>query len=108
MRNRNIQILFRLTENEAQHLSNLVKKSGQSREAFLRAMIMGYSLCEKPGPEFYKAMRELSAIGNSINQLAAKANALNFVDTPMLELEAKKWHVFQTEIRRQYLLPRRS
>ena len=34
------------------------------------------ALCEKPDPEFYKIMRELSAIGNRINQLAAKANAL--------------------------------
>ena len=39
-------------------------------------MVMGYRLCEKPDPEFYKIMRELSAIGNRINQLAAKANAL--------------------------------
>ena len=30
-------------------------------------------------------MRELSAIGNRINQLAAKANALNFVDAPYAE-----------------------
>ncbi len=38
-------------------------------------MVKGYRLCEKPDPEFYKMMRELSAIGNRINQLAVKANA---------------------------------
>jgi hypothetical protein len=38
-------------------------------------MVKGYKLCEKPDPEFYKMMRELSAIGNRINQLAVKANA---------------------------------
>ena len=64
MRKRNVQILFRLTEEEAEHLNELVRKSGRSKEAFLREMVRGYQLCEKPDPEFYKMMRELSAIGN--------------------------------------------
>ena len=109
MRKRNVQILFRLTEEEAEHLNELVRKSGRSKEAFLREMVMvkGYQLCEKPDPEFYRIMRELSAIGNRINQLAAKANALNFIDTPMLREEARKWHDFQLDVRKKYLLPRK-
>lgn len=50
----------------------------------------------------------LSAIGNRINQLAAKANALDFIDTPMLREEAKKWHDFQLDVRKKYLLPKRA
>ena len=67
MRNRKVQILFRLTDDEAEQLHELVRKSGRSREAFLREMVKGYRLCEKPDPEFYRIMRELSAIGNRIN-----------------------------------------
>lgn len=100
MRKRNVQILFRLTEEEAEQLYSLVQKSGCSKEAFLRGMVKGYRLCEKPDPEFYKIMRELSAIGNRINQLAAKANALNFVDAPMLKEEARRWHEFQIAVRK--------
>lgn len=107
MRKRNVQILFRLTEEEAQQLYHLVRKSGRSKEAFLREMIKGYRLCEKPDPEFYKMMRELSAIGNRINQLAVKANALNFVDTPMLCEEARKRHEFQIDIRKNICFPQR-
>ena len=107
MRKRSVQILFRLDEDEAEYLNTLVKRSGRSKEAFLREMVKGYQLCEKPDSEFYKMMRELSAIGNRINQLAVKANALNFVDTPMLKEEARKWHEFQIDIRKQYLLPKR-
>lgn len=77
MRNRNVQILFRLNDEEAEQLQILVERSGRTREAFLREMVKGYRLCEKPDPEFYKMMRELSAIGNRVNQLAAKANALD-------------------------------
>ena len=32
MRKRNVQILFRLTEEEAEHLNELVRKSGRSKE----------------------------------------------------------------------------
>lgn len=108
MRKRNVQILFRMTEEEAYELNELVRKSGRSKEAFLSAMVKGYRLCEKPAPEFYQIMRELSAIGNRINQLAAKANALNFVDAPMLSEEAAKWRQFQIEVRKKYLLPQRE
>ena len=108
MRKRNVQILFRLTEEEADYLCSLAERSGHSRQALLQSMVMGYRLCEKPDPEFYKIMRELSAIGNRINQLAAKANALGFVDTPMLNEEARKWHEFQIDIRKKYLLPKRT
>ena len=108
MRKRNVQILFRLNDEEAAYLYGLVEKSGRSKEALLRSMLMGYRLCEKPDPEFYQIMRELSAIGNRINQLAAKANALDFIDTPMLRDEARKWHDFQLDVRKKYLLPKRA
>ena len=49
-----------------------------------------------------------SAIGNRINQLAAKANALNFVDTPMLYDEAKRWRDFRLDVSRSYLVPRKT
>ena len=107
MRKRSVQILFRLNEEEAEYLYELVRKSCRSKEAFLREMVKGYQLCEKPDPEFYRIMRELSAIGNRINQLAAKANALNFIATPMLREEARKWHDFQLDVRKKYLLPRK-
>ena len=108
MRKRNVQVLFRLNDEEAAYLYGLVEKSGRSKEALLRSMLMGYRLCEKPDPEFYQIMRELSAIGNRINQLAVKANALDFVDTPMLRDEARKWHDFQLDVRKKYLLPKRA
>ena len=106
MRKRSVQILFRLNEEEAEYLYELVRKSGRSKEAFLREMVKRYQLCEKPDPEFYRIMRELSAIGNRINQLAVKANALGFVDTPMLREETEKWRQFQIDVRKKYLLPK--
>ena len=38
MRKRNVQILFRLNEEEADYLYDLVKRSGRSKEELLRSM----------------------------------------------------------------------
>ena len=53
-------------------------------------------------------MRELSSISNNINQLATKANTLNFIDAPMLEKEVLRWHKFQSDVERTFLQPDRS
>ena len=108
MRKRNIQVLFRVDKDEMQDLKKKVKKSGLSQETFIRQVVAGNILREKPDKEFYDAMRELSAIGNRINQLAAKANALNFIDAPMVYDEAKKWAKFQTQIQQHFLLPEKK
>ena len=59
----------------------------------IRILLHGYEPKEKPDTRFYEAMRQLSAIGNNINQLAVKANTLGFIDTPMLKAEALRWHL---------------
>lgn len=46
---------------------------------------------KKYSEKFYDVMRQLSAIGNNINQLSVKANALGFIDSQMLKNEAPCW-----------------
>ncbi|EFZ34441.1 MobC family plasmid mobilization relaxosome protein [Ligilactobacillus ruminis] len=53
-------------------------------------------------------MRELSAIGNNINQPAVKANALRFIDTPLLREEALHWARFQADVESHFLRPDKS
>ena len=108
MRKRNVDKHIWFDRQEAQDLQKKAKKACLTEAALVRLLLRGYEPREKPDERFYDAMRELSAIGNNINQLAIKANALGFVDTPMLREEARKWHEFQIDIRKRYLLPRRS
>ena len=56
----------------------------------------------------YDTMRQLSSIGNNINQLAAQAHSLNFVDAQKLRKEAERWHRFQADVERQFLRPEKS
>ncbi len=78
MLKRNIQIAFRLNEQEFQELERRVKKSGFSREEYIRSVLNGYAPREKPPPDYRAMMRELHAIGNNIHQIAARANATGF------------------------------
>ena len=93
---------------EAQDLQKKAKKACLSEAALIRLLLRGYEPREKPDDRFYDSMRELSAIGHNINQLAAKAHSLGFVDAPMLAKEAERWHKFQSDIERCYLRPDKS
>ena len=108
MRKRNIQKIVRFNREEAQDLQKKAKKACLSEAGLIRLLIRGYEPKEKPDDRFYDVMRELSSIGNNINQLAAKANSLGFIDAPMLKAEAAKWTKFQSEIERTYLKPDKS
>jgi hypothetical protein len=80
MRKRNIEIIFRLNESEAEALERKVKQSGLSREAYLRQIIKGIVPKNTPSPDYYLMMKELHKIGNNLNQIAQKAHVLNVVD----------------------------
>lgn len=80
MRKRNIEIIFRLNESEAEALERKVKQSGLSREAYLRQIIKGLVPKNTPPPDYYLMMKELHKIGNNLNQIAQKAHVLNVVD----------------------------
>ena len=108
MRQRNIQKIVRFSRDEAQDLQKKAKKACLSEAGLIRLLLRGYEPREKPDERFYDVMRELSSIGNNINQLAVKANALGFVDAPQLKKEAERWHKFQADIERTYLRPDKS
>lgn len=108
MRKRNIQKIVRFSRDEAQDLQKKAKKACLSEAGLIRLLLRGYEPREKPDERFYDVMRELSSIGNNINQLAVKANTLGFVDAPQLKKEAECWHKFQADIERTYLRPDKS
>lgn len=103
--NKRIKRQFWLSPEENAELKRKAKLSRINETSVIRILIRGYEPKEKPDGRFYEAMRQLSAIGNSINQLALKANALGFIDTPMLKAEALRWHRFQADIEAVFLRP---
>ena len=108
MKRRTVKKQFWFSRDEAQDLQKKAKKTCLSEAALVRLLVKGYEPKERPDERFYDVMRQLSSIGNNINQLAAKANTLGFIDAPMLKNEAEKWNKFQSDVERNFLRPDKS
>ena len=103
--NKTIKKQFWITPEDDEILKLKCEKACLSEATLMRYLIRGYEPREKPDERFYKSMNDLSAIGRNINQIVAKANTLNFVDTPLLTEELKKLKVLRTKIEMFYLRP---
>ena len=80
MRKRTVRIQFWLNKKEAEALDKKVKKTGLSKEAYLRHLVEGVVPRDAPTPDYYAMMRELHGIGKNLNQIAQKAHTLNVID----------------------------
>mgnify|MGYP004466029831 FL=1 len=79
------RLSLRLNGSEYAHLKVLAKGCGMKLEPTLRQLILGAELRSRPPDEIAALLRQLSAIGNNINQIAKVANASGFVRTEEIE-----------------------
>ena len=75
-----IQINFRVNAEEQRLLQEKAKKCGLSVAKYLRFLIHDCIPKEQPPADYKVLIRELHAIGNSMNQIAARANAAGFLN----------------------------
>ena len=75
MRTRNYHVSVWLNAKELEYLKQQSKISGLGIDPFIRNLIMGVQLHPRPPDTYAALLRELSAIGNNVNQLAHQANA---------------------------------
>ena len=68
-------ITLRLNAREYAHLREQADTTGLKMEPLIRQLIMGIELRPRPPDTYAALLRELSAIGNNVNQLAHQANA---------------------------------
>ena len=108
MRTRPIEKHYFVSEKEAAIIADKAKKAGLSESALIRMLITGYVPREKPDDRFYVVMRQLAGLSNNCHQLLKKANALGFIDAPLLKSEAEKWAAFRQEMQRRYLHPEKA
>ena len=101
------QITFRLNENEVKEFRLHVAKSGLSQESYLRSLIAGYVPKELPPLEYHVLLRELNAIGNNLNQIAAQANAIKYIDKTTFIYEANRLRRAVQVIQEAFTAPER-
>ena len=107
MRERNNRMTLRLNDKECQTLKKSSEKVGVPKEVYLRMLIMGTTPKEKPTADFYGVMKELNAIGNSINQIAKVANSKGFINVKAYEENVRKLNAFILEIGKAVFTPER-
>ena len=107
MNNRNIEIKCRLNRKEMETLNKRVKKSGLSREGYLRQIMNGYIPTEAPPPDYFSMMSELRHIGISLNQVAKKAHTLNVLDVKRYDDNAAMLSKAIIDITNAVMLPRK-
>lgn len=92
---RNCKVTFRLSKDEKAQLKRLAKVAGMKQEPFLRALIMGTEIKEHPPELWAELVRQLSAVGNNINQIARVANGTGHVRREdieyIAEMQSKIW-----------------
>ena len=65
MKNRIFEIKCRLNSKEYNYLNNRVKKTGLSRESYIRHLINGLAPTDAPPPDHFSMMKELRQIGKN-------------------------------------------
>ena len=108
MRKRNVHVQFWLDKKEAEAFNKKVKRSGLSREAYLRHLANGLVPQDAPPPAYYDFMRELHRIGGNLNQIAQKAHVLGVIDERRYDEEMRKFDQLVRDITKAVILPRRD
>ena len=104
MRYRNKKKQFWFSEEECKILAINSQKAGLSESEYIRELLLGYQLREKPDDRFYEHIKVIRSIANNMNQLAKKAHSLGFVDEVEYKRNADRVVDFIEEIKDKYLL----
>ena len=79
MRTRPRHVSVWMNEAEYQHLKRQAALAGMGVDPFIRSLVADVHLRPRPPDQYTALLRELSAIGNNINQIAYWANATRSV-----------------------------
>lgn len=72
----------------------------------MRQLIDGLMPQDAPPPDYYTMMNELYKIGNNLNLIARKAQALNMIDVPLYKKAVGEFETAVKKITEAVVLPR--
>ena len=97
MRTRPRHVSVWMNEAEYRHLKEQAELAGMGLDPFIRSLVAGVQLRSHPPGEYTKLLRELSAIGNNVNQIAYWANARKSIHeaeiVDAVQLVRKAWEL---------------
>lgn len=94
-RQRQHRVEICLSDKEHRHLKKQMAATGLSCAALLRRLVLGLDIRPRPPEEWPELVRQVSAIGNNINQIVRVANSEKKVEPQVLHevmrLQAAVW-----------------
>lgn len=103
MRKHFIQKKLWLNYEDRKKLKDNAEKTGLTENEYIRTLINGYKPKEMPTEEIFELLKQLRGIGTNLNQIAKKANALNFIDVPSYKNNCKKLNDFMENFQKEFL-----
>ena len=97
MRTRPRHVSVWMNEAEYRHLKEQAELAGMGLDPFIRSLVAGVQLRPRPPGEYTQLLRELSAIGNNVNQIAYWTNARKSIHeaeiVDAVQLVRKAWEL---------------
>lgn len=103
-RTRQHKIEVRLNDEEYFKLEDSISAMGVNRSEYLRKLIVGTRIKEKPPDEFYKYMKEFSLMGSNLNQIAERINTIVKIEDWEAEESDPKEFIRQLKILKTNIL----
>ena len=80
MRKRIKEIHLHLSDDEDKLLREKASRCGLSRQSYLLSLLKNTPIKEQPSADYHAILKALEKIGDNMNQIAAKANTLGYID----------------------------
>lgn len=103
MRKRSIKKQIWLDEKEDNLLKEKAKIAGQTQSGYIRSLILGYKPKELPNKEVHEMLNQIRGIAINVNQIARKANALNYIDVPKYQKVCERITNIEKDIKTKIL-----
>lgn len=103
MRKNDIQKKIWLSYEDRKKLKDNAKKVGLCENTYIRNLINGYKPKEQPTEEIFEMLKQLRGIAINLNQIARKANALDFIDVPYYQRTCKKLDDFVSKFEKKFM-----
>ena len=102
---RTLEMKVRFTKTELDALTKKARKSGLSREGYCRRVLNGTEVKEAPPADVPVLIQEVRRVGNNLNQIMKRANALGLLDVPQLRKALEDNRAVEKLIADTYTVP---
>lgn len=100
MRKREHAFILRLNNDEMHHLKKQVEKSGLSREVYVRKLIMGREIKERPQQDCVELLKEVRAQGHLLTAVAQDALARGGVSMGHVDELRQSYKALLSEVKK--------